>query len=88
MEYDRRFHFNDSRYMSAFLLGTLATFYFFFYLTLGGIFCLYLSIFMLRVPLDQPRYTGHASQLTSRANPLSPGSSFMASLTFDEKQLI
>lgn len=56
-----------------FLLGKLAAFYFFFYLALAGFFSLYLSIFMSFLPLNQPRCTGKASRLTSRANPLSPG---------------
>ena len=57
-------------------IGQLAAFYFFFYIALGGFFCLYLSIFMSFLPLNQPRYIGKDSRLTSRANPLSPGFCF------------
>ncbi len=59
------------------IIGKLAAFYFFFYITLGGLFCLYLSIFMSFLPLNQPRYIGKESQLTSRANLLSPGLVFL-----------
>lgn len=55
------------------ILGQLAAFYFFFYIALGGFFCLCLAVFMSFLPLDQPRYIGKDSSLTSRANPLSPG---------------
>lgn len=55
------------------LLGKLAAFYFFFYVTLGGLFCLYLAVFMSFLPLNQPRYVGQESQITSRGHPLSPG---------------
>lgn len=58
---------------SSLLLGQLAAFYFFFYVTLGGLFCLYLAVFMSFLPLNQPRYTGEDSQITSRSHPLSPG---------------
>ncbi|CAM2703750.1 unnamed protein product [Rotaria socialis] len=51
----------------------LAAFYFCFYVVLGGMFCLYLSIFMIFLPINQPRYIGKDSQLTSRSNPFSPG---------------
>jgi hypothetical protein len=60
-----------------FLIGKLAAFYFFFYITLGGFFCLYLSIFMSFLPLNRPRYIGKDSRFTSRANPLSPGFLFI-----------
>jgi hypothetical protein len=70
MEYDEIFLF---LFLINFLIGKLAAFYFFFYIALGGFFCLYLSIFMSLLPLNQPRYIGNDSLLTSRANPLSPG---------------
>lgn len=55
------------------IVGKLAAFYFFFYITLAGFFCLYLSIIMIFLPLNQPRYIGKDSRLASRLNPLSPG---------------
>ena len=55
------------------LVGKLAAFYFFFYITLGGFFCLYLAIFMSLLPLNRPRYIGKDSLITSRSHPFSPG---------------
>jgi hypothetical protein len=60
-------------YIKICVVGKLAAFYFFFYIGLGGFFCLYLSIFMSFLPLNQPRCIGKESRLTSRAHPLSPG---------------
>ncbi|CAF0760229.1 unnamed protein product [Adineta steineri] len=61
----------------------LAAFYFFFYITLAGFFCLYLSIYMSSLPLNQPRYIGKYSCLTSRAHRLSPGLGFRPQPRFD-----
>ncbi|UJR35349.1 hypothetical protein I4U23_028107 [Adineta vaga] len=63
----------------------LAAFYFFFFITLAGFFCLYLSIFMSLLPLNQPKYIGKSSCLTSRVNSLSPGLSFRPQPEFDPK---
>jgi hypothetical protein len=74
LEYDRNFilvFFLSIGHLS--IIGQLAAFYFFFYIALGGFFCLYLAGFMSFLPLNQPRYIGKDSSLTSRANPLSPG---------------
>ena len=64
----------DRRDIFFLLVGKLAAFYSLFYITLGGFFCLYLAVFMSLLPLNQPRYTGKDSLLTSRSHPLSPGS--------------
>ncbi|CAF0767076.1 unnamed protein product [Adineta ricciae] len=65
----------------------LSAFYFFFFITLAGFFCLYLSIYMSSLPLNQPRYIGKASRLTTRANPLSPGLSFRPQPEFNPKEM-
>jgi hypothetical protein len=76
MEYDIIFNSFFNFFINS-IIGKLAVFYFFFYTALGGFFCLYLSVFMSLLPLNQPRYKGKDSCLTSRAHRLSPGFLFI-----------
>jgi len=68
--------------------GKLGIFYFFFYLGLAGFFCAMLAVFMALSPRDRPRYYLHASRMSTRSNPLSPGLGFRPQPEVDKNLII